>query len=65
MFQQIKSGLGRFWRDTDGAVTVDWVVLLAGILGMIFIVMASISGGVQVFGQKAGEELSARDIGTY
>ena len=65
MFQHIKSGLGRFFQLEDGAVTVDWVVLLAGILGMIFIVMASISGGVQVFGQKAGDELSAREVGRY
>lgn len=65
MFQRVKSGLGRFKSDTDGAVTVDWVVLLAGILGMIFIVMASISGGVTVFGEKAGDELATRQIGTF
>ncbi len=65
MFQRVKSGLGRFWSDTEGAVTVDWVVLLAGILGMIFIVMGSISSGVQIFGQKAGDELSVREIGRF
>ncbi len=65
MFQQIKTALRRFLGDKDGSVTVDWVVLLAGILGMIFIVMASISGGVTVFGDKAGDELAARDIGVF
>ena len=65
MFQRVKSKLGHFWSDTSGAVTVDWVVLLAGILGMIFIVMASISSGVSIFGEKAGEELATREMGTF
>lgn len=65
MFQGMKSALGRFLGDKDGSVTVDWVVLLAGILGMVFIVMGSISSGVSIFGDKAGDELAAREIGTY
>lgn len=65
MFQGMKTALGRFWRKNDGSVTVDWVVLLAGILGMIFIVMGSISSGVTVFGNKAGDELATREIGTF
>ena len=65
MVQRLKSQLGRFLRNKDGSVTVDWVVLLAGILGMIFIVMGSISGGVTVFGNKAGTELSGREVGRF
>ena len=65
MFQLVKIALRRFLGDKDGSVTVDWVVLLAGILGMIFIVMASISGGVTVFGDKAGAELTAREVGVF
>ncbi|NNE79557.1 MAG: hypothetical protein HKN18_04710 [Silicimonas sp.] len=50
-------------EDEDGNTTVDWVVLLSGILGMTFLVMASISGGIQVFGEKAESELTSRDVG--
>ena len=63
MFQQVKAALGRFRSDKDGSVTVDWVVLLAGILGMIFIVMGTITGGVTIFGDKAEDELAAREVG--
>ena len=65
MVQQVKSVLKGFWAREDGNTTVDWVVLLAGILGMVFIVMGSISGGVSVFGNKAGNELAAHEISTY
>jgi len=34
-----------FSRDEDGAVTVDWVVLTAAIVGLGIAVMVSVSGG--------------------
>ena len=60
-----KLGLGiKTWlRDEAGNTTVDWVVLLAGILGMVLLVMGSISGGVQAFGEKAETELTMREVG--
>ncbi len=35
-----------FRRDEDGAVTVDWVVLTAALVGLGVAVLATISGGV-------------------
>lgn len=35
--------LARFLSDDDGAVTVDWVVLTAGVIGMALAVI----GGIQ------------------
>lgn len=67
MYHRIADKLGnemKTWlQDEAGNTTVDWVVLLSGILGMVLIVMLSISGGVQVFGEKAEAELTARDVG--
>ena len=63
MFTRFKSKLGQYCRDEAGNTTVDWVVLVAGILGMILIVMGSISGGVTIFGNNAGEDLASHQVG--
>jgi Flp pilus assembly pilin Flp len=36
----------QFARDEDGAVTVDWVVLTASIVGLGLAVIVAIAGGV-------------------
>jgi Flp pilus assembly pilin Flp len=36
-----------FRNDEDGAVTVDWVVLTAAIVGLGIAVLAAVSGGVE------------------
>ena len=38
--------LKRFHKDEDGAVTVDWVVLTAAIVGLGLIVMAAIKPAI-------------------
>ena len=35
----------KYWRDESGAVTVDWVVLTAAIVGLGIAVLTSVSGG--------------------
>lgn len=39
----MKRQLFRFFRDDSGAVTVDWVVLTAAIIGLGFVVMVPIA----------------------
>lgn len=67
MMQQKTGKLGKGIRnwlaDEAGNTTVDWVVLLSGIVGMTFAVMLAISGGVNTFGDKAETELTQRDLG--
>ena len=36
-----------FWRSESGAVTVDWVVLTAGAVGLAMATLAVVSGGVE------------------
>lgn len=45
-----------FFADEDGAVTVDWVVLTAAIVGLGIAVLSTVAGGS---GDLAG------DIGDY
>lgn len=38
----------RFRHDEDGAVTVDWVVLTAAVIGLGVTALAVVSGGMSV-----------------
>lgn len=39
--------LKRFRKDEDGAVTVDWVVLTAAVVGLGIIVLTTITPGIE------------------
>ena len=59
-----KSGL--VWaRDESGNATFEWVLVVAGAVGMSIAVMASIGSGAQAFAQTADEELSTTEIMTH
>ena len=54
-----------FRNDEDGAVTVDWVVLTAAIVGLGIAVLTSVGGGTKALGNKISSSLSAATIATY
>jgi len=54
-----------FRNDEDGAVTVDWVVLTAAIVGLGIAVLTSVGGGTTALGDKISSTLSAATIATY
>ena len=47
-----------FRADEDGAVTVDWVVLTAAIVGLGIAVVVSVRGGAQNMATEIGTSLS-------
>ena len=47
-----------FRTDEDGAVTVDWVVLTAAIVGLAIAVLASVRTGATTMGTGIKTELS-------
>lgn len=51
-----------FCREEDGAVTVDWVVLTAAIVGLGIAVLTSVSGGTTSLAEKISGELSSMTI---
>lgn len=53
-----------FRRAEDGAVTVDWVVLTAAVIGLVGLAMAGLRGNMTSVGQKAGDFLSSDTINT-
>ena len=54
-----------FLRSEEGAVTVDWVVLTAAIVGLGIAVLASLSGGVTTLSDTISSNLANQEIATY
>lgn len=52
-----------FWQSEEGAVTVDWVVLTAGIVGLAAIVINQIGGATANVGNDVGEFITNTPVG--
>jgi Flp pilus assembly pilin Flp len=57
--------LKNFHADESGAVTVDWVVLTAAIVGLAIAVLASVGTGTKNLSNKVSSRLSSQTIATY
>ena len=55
----------KFANDESGAVTVDWVVLTAAIVGIAIAVITLISGGVQSASNGINDELNNASTVTF
>lgn len=53
----------RFKDDEDGAVTVDWVVLTAAIVGLGVAVLASVRSATESLGDRISEEIENQVVG--
>ncbi len=51
----------RFQKDEDGAVTVDWVVLTAAIVGLGLIVMGAIQPAISNLSTSIATEIESAD----
>ncbi|GAB1362499.1 hypothetical protein MASR1M32_17350 [Rhodobacter sp.] len=58
---QVMNLVNRFAKDEDGAVTVDWVVLTAAIVGLGLIVMAAIKPAISNLSTSIAAEIEAAD----
>lgn len=54
-----------FMKSEDGAVTVDWVVLTAAIVGLGIAVITTVSNGALDHSAGIGAHLSNQEIITY
>ena len=52
-----------FKSDESGAVTVDWVVLTAAIVGLGMVVMVAVGGGITGLGNSIVDDLANRASG--
>jgi Flp pilus assembly pilin Flp len=60
MLETIRS----FRKNDDGAVTVDWVVLTAAVVGLAIASFASIQTGGKAVGDNVGEFLTETPVET-
>ena len=51
-----------FLNDESGAVTVDWVVLTAAIVGLGIAVLSSVGGGTTELAGKISSSLAAGEV---
>ena len=51
-----------FANDESGAVTVDWVVLTAAIVGLGLAVMTVVSGGTETLTNKISDKMTSQTI---
>jgi len=54
-----------FLKDETGAVTVDWVVLTAAIIGLSLAVIGTITNGALDKSNGLGTRLSSQTLATY
>lgn len=53
-----------FRAEEDGAVTVDWVVLTAAIVGLGIVAITAVNGGIQSLGTQVAADLTASTAST-
>ena len=55
--------LKSFTNDEAGAVTVDWVVLTAAIVGLGIVVMTTIGGGIETLSKSTATKITQQSVG--
>ena len=60
---KIRNLFKNFKNDESGAVTVDWVVLTAAIVGLGMVVMKIVGGGITDLSNDVVADLNARQAG--
>ena len=53
-----------FLKDESGAVTVDWVVLTAAVVGLGIAVLTSVGGGTVTLADKVSSHMAAQNVTT-
>lgn len=60
------TGIKNFAESEDGAITVDWVVLTAGVIGIALAGLSVITGGTKGLTESISSEVAARTVsGTF
>ena len=55
----------RFRKDEDGAVTVDWIVLTAAIIGLAIALLLLIANSATDKSDGVGARVETQEISTY
>lgn len=58
----IKVKLQSFWKDTSGAVTVDWIVLTAAVVGLAAVTISVIQSGSEGLADNTGSYITSYEF---
>lgn len=59
----MKNWFKRFWRCESGAITVEWVVLTAAVIGLGMVVLIPIAFSTESSTQKIADDIEGRSVG--
>lgn|GEM_PF-1734105 len=65
MIGEFKHIWARFRADEQGAVTVDWVVLVAAVIGLSMVVLGIIWQGAFGFTLRLNADVESIDVANY
>lgn len=57
------SGIKRFFRDEGGAITVDWVVLSAAVIGLGMVVLIPVAFSTESATNKIADDIEMQPVG--
>ena len=60
----MQNAIKTFLSDESGAVTVDWVVLTAAIVGLGIAVLTSVGNGTTTLADKVSSHMATQDVTT-
>ena len=60
-----KRRIAAFLEDEAGAITVDWVVLTAGVVGLCSAIFLGLGNGTVDYSEDIGSHMSAQSIRSY
>jgi Flp pilus assembly pilin Flp len=60
---KLKNIINKFLNEESGAVTVDWVVLTAAIVGLGMVVMSTVGDGIETLSDTVVTDLSTTASG--
>lgn len=63
--QYIRTSLARFASEESGAVTVDWVVLTAAVVGLVTAIFVTLGNDTVDYSSEIGDYMSTLGIKSY
>ncbi|KMW58283.1 Flp pilus assembly protein, pilin Flp [Candidatus Rhodobacter oscarellae] len=57
--------LAELLEDETGAITVDWVVLTAAVVGLVTAIFITLGNDTADYSEQIGEVMSSQNIPTY
>lgn len=62
--KRMETRISRFVNDEDGAVTVDWVVLTAAVVGLVTAIFVSLGNDTSDYSKDLGSYMSSQGVKT-